>query len=159
MIEGHNLDEELLLMNDDFPDYFIEKAHPNDYISLSHPLPVQYIYHKKQYHNRLIVRITWQISQTSYIPISFVIDTGVPNGFYLSTKAFQCLEQRIRTDDMDNQYVIIGNTKNQSKKLMVSPTPYNHSPANIIGLKTLMFLGLELHEEDTMRLPWIPTFL
>lgn len=35
MIEGHNLDEELLLMNDDFPDYFIEKAHPNDYISLA----------------------------------------------------------------------------------------------------------------------------
>lgn len=159
MIEGHNIDEELLLMNDDFPDYFIEKAHPTDYISLDHPIPIEYIYHKKQYHNRLIVRISWQISGCLYIPMSFVIDTGAPNGFYLSAKAFQCLGKRIHTDDMDNQYIILHNTKKQTKKLMVSPTPYNHSPANIIGLKTLMFLGLELHEDETVCLPWTPKSL
>jgi hypothetical protein len=159
MIEGHNIDDELLLMNDDFPDYFIEKAHPTDYISVSQPISIEYIYHKKQFHNRLIVRISWQISPHSYVPMSFVIDTGAPNGFYLSPKAFKCLQQRIHTDEMDNQYVIIQNTKEHTKKLMVCPTPSNHCPANIIGLKTLMFLGLELNEDEKVSFPWIPVSL
>jgi len=154
MIEGHNIQEELLLMNDDFPDHFIEKAHPQDYIPISHPSPIEYIYHKKQYHNRIIVRISWKISIGSYVPISFVVDTGAPNGFYLSPRAFECLQPRICTDDMDNQYVSIHNNRGQHKNIMVCSTPYNHSPANIIGLKVLIFLGLEINQ-DTMRFPWI----
>lgn len=158
MIEGHNIEEELLLMNDDFPDYFIDKAHPSDYISFQHPTPIEFIYHKKQYHNRIIARVSWLVG-CSFVPMSFVIDTGAPNGFYLSHKAFQHLQPRIQIDDMDNQYVCIKNSKNQTKNIMVCPTPYNHSPANIIGLKILMFLGMEIHTDETICLPLIPDYL
>ena len=122
---------------------FFESKH-----KINQPIPKEYIYHRKQYHNRLILRISWKIGE-SYVSISFVLDTGAPNGFYLCDQARKCLLPRIQTDDLDNDYVTVANTGNISKKIVVSPTHCNYTPANIMGLKALMFFG---HIENTVYL-------
>jgi hypothetical protein len=156
MIEGHVIEEELLLMNEDFPEYFINRAHPSDYLLTNNPVITEFIFHRKQYHNRLIIRISWKVGDL-YVPISFVLDTGAPNGFYLSEQARKCLLPRIEMDDLDNEYIVIKNTENKSKKIIVSPVPSNHAPANIMGLKALMFFGLVLRE-DSISFLYLPEF-
>jgi hypothetical protein len=83
-------EDELLLTNADFPDYFTSMAHPDDYI-LSEERVFETIYHTKPHHNRLLLRASWKIEQngnTHYLPMTFVCDTGAPMYFYLCSRAY-----------------------------------------------------------------------
>lgn len=48
--------EELLLTDADFPDNYVQKAHPDDYKIVAAPLAAQYTYFQKSHHNRLLLR-------------------------------------------------------------------------------------------------------
>lgn len=81
---------DMLLQDADFPDNYVNMQHPEDYKVVSKPF-VEYIPHFSGHNNRLIVRVCWEKSNTEFVPMSFVCDTGAPMGLYLSTKATNLL--------------------------------------------------------------------
>ncbi len=140
---------DLLLQNADFPDNFINMQHHDDYKIVSEPF-VEYISHFVGHHNRLIVRACWKVGSDAYVPVSFVCDTGAPMGLYLSDKASNTLRSfdRIIEDEAGNEYADV----HRAGKTAVQPTPPGHAPANIMGLRLLVKLSLELKEDKTFSL-------
>lgn len=140
MLENRT-DDELLLHDDDFPKYYKNKEHPDDYLSFDSYAP-QIIYHKKSHHNRLIFRVPWKIND-KYVPVSYVCDTGAPMYLYLNKKTRLLLDERIKTDELDYEYVEIEINDN-IRKIPVAETPMSHPDINIIGLCLLNIFELQL---------------
>lgn len=136
---------ELLLQDADFPKDYVNMQHPDDYIVIDKPF-VEYIVNSSAHHNRLIVRVCWKVNDDKYIPMSFVCDTGAPTALYLSQKAYKLLTdcKRVLEDDAGNVYASVHGTGSAA----VEPTPPGHAPANIIGLKLLMRLKLNLSSSN-----------
>ena len=139
---------ELLLQNADFPDHYVDMQHPDDYSTVDRPF-VEYITNSYAHHYRLIVRVCWKISEKEYLPMSFVCDTGAPTALYLSNKGQRLLSKhkRVLEDDAGNVYAVICDTGAAA----VEPTPPGHAPANIIGLKLLLKLGLDLDPDKSIH--------
>lgn len=144
---------ELLLQDADFPSNFIDMHHPDDYKIIYNPF-VEYIPHFNGHHNRLIIRICWKVSDSEYMPMSFVCDTGAPMGFYLCNEAIALLKRyrRIIEDETGTEYAYIHDVG----KAAVEPTPPSHAPGNIIGLRVLIKLRLSLNADGTFVLNNIP---
>lgn len=88
MIESSTLvPEDILLQDEDFPESYINMQHPSDYIQVSAAFKDFICHSRLGRHNRLIVRLCWKLSDSAYLPISFVCDTGAPSHLYLSNKA------------------------------------------------------------------------
>lgn len=141
-------EEQLLLLPEVFPDYFINYAHPDDYKLKNGSIPsIEYIFnHRHGKHNRLLARIPWKISDESHIMITWVIDTGAPKHIYVGKPAMDILEKyKIIKEDYDNNQMFV---KINNKNTPVSSTPYSHDPANMIGLKMLTRLKLKLYENE-----------
>ena len=145
-----------LLSTDDFPKEFVNFTHPNDYSLRRTPLPPEFIYHRSGKSNRLILRISWR-SGESYIPMSFVVDTGCTAGFELSEKAHFILKQHKllrKGEDFEYAYVHFGSSETgapqtcQKFKSKVVLASENITPANVIGLRTLTRTGLMIHDKD-----------
>ena len=141
--------EELLLHDEDFPDNYVHMAHPDDYKEVSGFEP-QFIMHSHfGHHNRLIVRAAWKVSDTTFIPMSFVCDTGAPSHMYLSSKALYTLQKKnlLLTDEKDIQFVKIRMNKEDKFPAVIEETPYIHKDANILGLKCLKKLNMHLKDD------------
>jgi hypothetical protein len=138
---------DFVLCSHDFPLDYKEGQHPDDYVEADQPIVPQCIFHHiRGVHNRLWWRVSLKLSNGKFIPISFLLDTGAPKHLYLSEKAMAVLEddKQLKEDaDLDLQYVKIF-----GRKCSVDVTPNAHQPANIIGLKLLKRLGLELYEDE-----------
>jgi U3 small nucleolar RNA-associated protein 25 len=137
--------QELILTNKDFPSNYVNFAHPEDYLLTSSPIPVEYLFHEHYgRHSRLILRCSLQLSSSTFISLSFVLDTGAPK-FYASEHLSDILfSKQIATSDLDlgmNYITLFG------RKFPLEQTPTGHHPANIIGLKMLCRWGLILTEE------------
>lgn len=65
-------DETILLQESDYPDYFVDKHHPDDYKITKEPIRPEHIYHLKADHNRVMVRLSTQIGPDMFIPITFI---------------------------------------------------------------------------------------
>lgn len=139
---------EMLLQDADFPGNYVEMQHPDDCSIVSKPF-VEYITNSYAHHYRLIVRVCWKFDETKYMPMSFVCDTGAPTALYLSEKAYNILtiQRRVLEDDAGNVYASICKVGAAA----VEPTPPGHAPANIIGLKLLMKLGLDLDPDKSVQ--------
>ena len=75
--------EELVaLMPSDYPDYFKDCAHPDDYKVFGKPV-FEAIDHYHMFHSRLHVRLSWRLAESAFLPMTFVVDTGAPRYFYL----------------------------------------------------------------------------
>lgn len=139
--------EEAALCDEDYPTDFVSHRHPDDYKTTSAPIDPQFIFHHIHgRHNRLWLRISWQLGPSKFMPMSFLIDTGAPKHFYLSPDAIIALDSYKVLhvdDDMDVQYV-----KLQKRNCPIEGTPAAHKPANIMGLKLLKRLGLKLFESS-----------
>jgi len=121
-------------------------AHPDDYKEIDTFEP-QFIYHLHVgKHNRLIARIAWKLPGGKVVPMSFVCDTGAPSHFYLSKKALDVLQKHrlIKEYDRETQYVKVQANKHNIFNANIEETPYIHRSANIIGLKVLKKLHLNL---------------
>jgi hypothetical protein len=131
----------------DFPENFVDMAHPQDYVALDNPLPPEFIYHQNGENSRLILRISWKIDD-KYIPMSFVCDTSAPCYFYVSRRSFQVLEEggRTKLNVFGNSCVKMqyGGLNNCTLVAEVRCTPENFQPANLIGLSLLSKLGLRV---------------
>ena len=105
---------ELLLQDAVFPDNFINMHHPDYYKIVYSDTSVrvhfvEYIPHFNGHHNRLIIRICWKVSDSEYMLMSFVCDTGAPMGFYLCNEAMALLKgyRRIIEDETGTEYAYI----------------------------------------------------
>ena len=135
------------LCNDDFP-WRSKGSHPEDFIESTEPIEPQFIFHQVSgRNNRLWLRISWQLGEKKFMPMSFLLDTvGAPRHFYLSKPALSALEADGLTgvdEDTDAEWTTIF-----GRKCSVEPTPERHQPANVIGLKMLERLGLQLFEDE-----------
>jgi hypothetical protein len=134
-------DDTLMLYEADFPDYFIDKHHPDDYIMSTTPI-MELIYHNEPDHNRLLLRISIKINNNMYIPATFVCDTGACVGIYTNSLLHRLISNRIINDtDSGIKYI-----KTSVGKINTKFTPPPHQDCNIIGLKALCKFGLELND-------------
>lgn len=150
MIEENTITKEELLLNDeDFPDNYIHMAHPDDYKEVPSFTPQFIIHSHFGRHNRLIVRAAWKVSNTTFIPMSFVCDTGAPSHIYLSNKALHTLQKNnlLLTDEKDVHFVRISINKQDKFSAVIDETPYVHKNANILGLKCLKKLNMHLKND------------
>lgn len=137
-------DNEFFILQDvDFPDYFVNKAHPDDYREMVDQLPVELIYHQRPNHNRLLLRISFKISGSSYIPLTFVCDTGAPMFIYINELTRRLIKSRIELDDAENEIITIN-----GKVMTLGSSPSNHLDVNIIGLRALSYFGLVLENDE-----------
>ena len=134
----------------DFPEHFVNKLHPEDLIETNKPILPEFIYHRTPSGDRqkLILRVSWKAGSV-YIPMSFTLDTTIPDQFYMSNDAFDMLEKHdlLSRDDETYIYTIAVNFGGCDKKpemFRVDPTPRQYEPGNFIGLNGLMRLGLKL---------------
>ena len=134
------LDEDTIMLDKaDFPDFFIDNHHPDDYILGKTPT-IELFLHKKYNHNRLILRMSFQLT--------FICDTGAPDFFYFNTISKTLLKDRVLEDEIGMQYILIDGRK----------FPMKDSPdTNIIGLAALLIFGLEL-KSDRFGFTNLPEF-
>ncbi len=133
----------IMLQDADFPDYFIHKAHPNDYKVIKNALPVELIYHHRPHHNQLLMRISFKINFLSYIPCTFICDTGAPMFIYINETMRKLIINRIELDAAENEVIVIN-----GKTMTLGSSPSNHPDVNIIGLRALSYFGLILDSDD-----------
>lgn len=137
----------LMLKSSDFPNYYVDFLHPNDYNIVNIPF-IEKIFHKKRFHNRLLIRMCFKIDNNSFLPLTFIIDTGCPMYFYLCQKAKDNIKNIIKKDEFETEYVTINGNKN----FTVDGTSGN---VNIIGLMALNYFGMliENNEFEFIRMP------
>lgn len=139
--------KEAVLASDDFP--WRRKADcEGDYLVASAPMHPESIIHSvRDRPDRLWLRVSWKLSEGKFVPMSFLLDMGYlgyPKHLYLSQRAIDMLEHArlIGVDaDTDVEYTTLF-----GRKCCVELTPSVNQPANIIGLKMLHRLGLQLSE-------------
>lgn len=134
--------EDLRLRDEDFPTFYLNFAHPEDYIIRNEPVPVECIFHQHNLrHPRILLRISVRLTESQYMAVTFVLDTGAPK-VYTSQRLHDVLSQyniERQDEDLGIEYISLF-----GKKYACERTPEGHSPANIIGLKTLCNWGLQL---------------
>jgi hypothetical protein len=79
-------DADLLLQEYDFPDNYVNMAHPDDGIVQDDPITPQFIQHSRRGHFRMLVRISLRLGEKSFVPYTFVCDTGAPIATLLSLR-------------------------------------------------------------------------
>jgi hypothetical protein len=135
-------DETLLLQEADFPDYFVDKHHPDDYKTLNNAIDPEFIFHRMTDHNRIIIRISIKITPRIFIPVTFVCDTGAPSFIYINKITRRLIKDRIhKDDDNDQDYIIINN-----KRMAIKASPAPHEDCNIIGLLALSYFKMFFEE-------------
>lgn len=130
---------DLTLNPQDFPGHYVNMAHPQDYIAMSDPLQPELFYNLN--HFRLLLRASFALPDKSFLPMTFVCDSGAPGGYYFSERAITMLSrpdvQRLMRDDLHNMYL-----QTEVGKFAVTDTPQRRQPANVLGLRVLEKYGL-----------------
>lgn len=126
----------------DFPNYYTNFIHPTDYVNVTEPF-IEHIFHQKKCHNRLLLRICTKIDTHTYLPLTFVIDTGAPAYIFLCPRAKIALESIIKLDDVQNEFLLIN-----GKKLPINETPSNHDNINVIGVMALSKFGFHFEGDE-----------
>ena len=126
----------ILLQNSDFPDYFVNKQHPDDFKIIRQHIK-EFIFHRKTNHNRLILRICFKMKNNLYIPFTFVLDTRAPSQLYINDITRRLIKDRIEIDnETDIEFIRI-----YGKRMTVKTSPDNHPDTNILGLMALFQFG------------------
>jgi len=118
---------------------------------LSAPLPVDLFYHENGNNRQLHMRVSFKISDSLYIPMSFILDTGAPMYFYLTRESSALLRtyRLVCKDDSDKEHLTIHYKHNDgSDRTFDTPVETIADAPNIMGLSVLMLLGLQLSQDD-----------
>lgn len=145
-------DESDMLQIADFPDFYVDKHHPEDFIPMNRNIK-EFFFHRMPGHNRLILRISVRLGVKMFIPFSFICDTGAPSYLYINDITRRLIKDRIVEDELGNHFIYT-----HGKRLPVYPSPSNHSDTNIIGLMGLAFFKLFL-EIDNFGFNDLPEYL
>lgn len=145
-------DESMVLTAADFPEYFVDKHHPDDFKPVREPFN-ELIYHERTGHNRIILRMTVRLAEEYYTPFTFVCDTGAPNSVYLNEVTRKIIKSRINKDHMKTEYINVG-----SRKFTVLATPQPHDDCNVLGIRTLFAFGLVMRQDETFEFTNLPEY-
>jgi hypothetical protein len=141
----------IMLTNMDFPNNFVDMKYPDDYIPVADPTLQECTVHSCDTYLRLIMRISWKIDG-GFLPMSFILDTGAMSDVFLSKEGLAAFEKYklVRRDGLDNRFAPLrfGKKNDQQMKCLIQTTPENFEPANLIGLKLLLRLGLHLNKSS-----------
>jgi hypothetical protein len=135
-------DADLLLEEYDFPENFVNMAHPEDGIIKGNPIAPEFIRHSRRGHFfRMLVRIYLRLGDHRFVPYTFVCDTGAAIHIYLSEPALVVLEKagRIGTDELGSLFVTI-----DGRRAAIRVTPHTHQPGNMLGMLMLERFGLQM---------------
>ncbi|KAG2482518.1 hypothetical protein HYH03_018563 [Edaphochlamys debaryana] len=148
MLGVSETDQVVALCAEDYPRHFVSGQHPKDCVvtKVLDTKPEFIFHHVRGKNNRLWFRAAWKLPSDEFTTMSFLLDTGAPKHLYLSEKCLQVLEKAgvvQVNEDFNIMFVVIF-----GRKCPVERTPSPHSQANIMGLKLLMLLGLQLSEEE-----------
>jgi hypothetical protein len=132
---------EVLLTSLDFPDYFVDMAHPEDYVVSERRMDPYLIENTVPHHHRLLLRVSLEARPDTFAVMTFVLDTGASSAVYLGLRAMQLMHEvgRLREDDLGVVYL-----DTPLGRCAVLETPATHQPANILGLDMLKKLKLQL---------------
>jgi hypothetical protein len=136
---------DLLLSEADFPSYYVNMAHPEDYKITQKPIKYDLFYHDEPNHFRLLLRISAKLDTDRFMPLTFVCCTGYPLPMYLGNRTIQIFKQekKIKAGHFfDTKY----------GKIPIHETPKIHQPANIIGGRVLRHLQLNMSESPYFNL-------
>lgn len=125
-------DESVMLCPADFPDYYVDMHHPDDYKLSNTYIDPEMIYHEMPDHNRCILRISIKIRNNIFTPVSFICDTGAPSYIYINTLTRRLIKEKILRDDAGTEFIYVNN-----RKMLVKPSPPAHPDTNIIGMMAL----------------------
>ena len=121
-----------MLTDQDFPGHYVNMAHPQDYIARSDPLQPELFYNRRANHFKLLLRASFALPDKTFLPMTFVCNTGAPGGYYFSERAMNVLSradvERLKEDDLHNLYL-----QTEVGKFAVTDTPQRHQHANISG--------------------------
>lgn len=137
----------------DFPDSYVDMAHPQDLIEAPEPVQPELWYHRSAgpAHYRLLLRASFRLSSDVYSPMTFLCDTRLSGGFYFSPDAMSALTnaRRILLSDLQSPYI-----QTAAGKIPVSETQLYFQPANLLGLHALQKFGLIVAEKPTLVKPF-----
>jgi len=141
----------MMLHELDFPSTFTKKSHKDDYKIINYPIK-ELIYHRKNFHNRIFVRISIFLRNDVFVPVTFICDTGAPMFLYITELTRSLISERIEVDESENDFINIFG----EKKMMVNSSPPLHSDTNVIGLRALSYFGLHLTGNDNFEFDNLP---
>ncbi len=132
---------EVLLTSLDFPDYFVDMAHPDDYVVSERRMEPYLIENTVPHHHRLLLRVSLEARPGTFAVMTFVLHTGASSAVYFGRRAMQLMHEvgRLREDDLGVVYL-----DTPLGRCAVLETPATHQPANILGLDMLKKLKLQL---------------
>jgi hypothetical protein len=135
------------LWDRDFPIYFKNRKHPQDYQLLDAPIDPECIYHVNGAHRRLFLRVSFKC-KGGFIPVTFLLDTCWPLFFRISREAEDVLKLHsvVLYDDIFGLYVNINLGGSRSEMTVCENTNKDYEPVNFMGLAALSKLGLSLHD-------------
>ena len=137
-------DETIMIDNRDFPCNFFNGRHPEDLKVLEKPIEPEFILN--EINLRLILRNSFEVNN-GYLPMSFLIDTGAVGCLYFSEEAMKAMigNNLIIRAREEIVRVRFGPNNGKIMKAAVQTTPKTFEPANIMGLKMLLKLGLRAY--------------
>ena len=96
-----------MITDQDFPGHYVNMAHPQDYIARLDPLQTELFYNRRAKHYKLLLRTSFALPDKSFLPMTFVCDTGAPGGFYFCERAMNVVSdvERLKEDDLHNLYL------------------------------------------------------
>ncbi len=132
---------EVLLTSLDFLDYFVDMAHPEDYVVSERRMDPYLIENIIPHHHILLLRVSFEARPGTFAVMTFVLDTGASSAVYFGRRAMQLTHEvgRLREDDLGVVYL-----DTPLGRCAVLETPATHQPANILGLDMLKKLKLQL---------------
>jgi hypothetical protein len=140
----------------DFPQNFVNRHHPADYILVPDPIIPEYILHDKR---RLFLRISWKTA-TGYLPVTFMVDTTHPNAMSFCPEGMRAIcNSGIRYIDESLGYLYVRIHCGGAEGHFFE-TEMKHSQeksVNILGLPALMKLGLHVDSRGFRfddSIPW-----
>jgi hypothetical protein len=149
LMEAYEWKPHFHLWDRDFPIYFKNRKHPQDYQLLAAPIDPECIYHVNGAHRRLFLRVSFKC-KGGFIPVTFLLDTSWPLFFRISREAADVLKLHsvVMYDDVFGLYVNInlGGSDDAPEMIVCENTNKDYEPVNFMGLAALSKLGLNLHD-------------
>ena len=136
-------DSDIMLHEADFPSYYKNKKHPDDYKNFSQPVQELIWNDNLGHNNRLLLRQSIKISDINYIPITFVCNTGATGLIYFNELSSLIFKDRIKYDDFGTAYLIIND-----KNFPIRKTQEPHQDCNVIGIKALGKFELWMRDRE-----------
>ncbi len=147
----------------DFPDNFVNRQHPEDYILVPEPIVPEYILHTSILHGsiRLFVRISWKTPR-GFLPMTFMVDTTNPYFILFCPEGMMAIinnDRRHSKDHSDLGFVQVHHGRSGEEEVFFNARmDYSQvKSVNIIGLRGLMKLGLHVDSKGFRfdnSIPW-----